>query len=213
VKRDGAAMRWLALPLVAAACGHRDEPQRAATLAPATHAAPDAEIYVIPDNPPPVDAQSTADQLMGSDKRHEHLGANYNPPHGGTDSARNDTGPPSPPAASPGRISVAEKQAFDETSLTDDDVLKTIMTTHMREVLACYKQALKRDPTLRGKVVISFDVLATGRIGAHDAHGFDDALDTCVKNYVASWRFAVPEDKDGAAADAEFQFTLQLVPD
>jgi hypothetical protein len=111
-----------------------------------------------------------------------------------------------------GRISVADKQSFDESSLTPDAVLAKIMSAYMAGLKRCYKDHLKTDPSARGKVQLSFTVNETGRSVSNKAKGFASAVDACIQSRMDGWRFPIPKDDDGPT-DASFSIALQLVPD
>jgi hypothetical protein len=112
-----------------------------------------------------------------------------------------------------GRISVSDKQTFDESSLTPDIVLQKIQSAYMAGLKRCYKQYLNKDASARGKVTLSLTVNETGRTVKGSAKGFADEVDQCISGQMSSWRFPVPKDKDGEATEASFAITLQLVPD
>jgi hypothetical protein len=112
-----------------------------------------------------------------------------------------------------GRISVADKQTFDESTLTPDIVYSKILAAYMAGLKRCYKEYLKKDASARGKVALSFSVNSTGRATGGKAKGFAGEVDDCIGGQMGSWRFPVPKDKDGEPTDASFQITLQLVPD
>ena len=112
-----------------------------------------------------------------------------------------------------GRIQVAEKQTFDDSSLTPDIVLAKIQSAYMAGIKRCYKEHLKKDASARGKVVLDLTVNETGRTTQGKANGFANEIDDCISNQMASWRFPVPKDKDGDATEASFRIALQLVPD
>jgi hypothetical protein len=112
-----------------------------------------------------------------------------------------------------GRISVADKQSFDDSSLSPDIVLSKIQSAYMAGLKRCYKEYLKKDASARGKVTLQLTVNETGRTVKGAAHGFAGEVDSCISNQMGSWRFPVPKDKDGEATEAAFAITLQLVPD
>jgi hypothetical protein len=112
-----------------------------------------------------------------------------------------------------GRISVSDKQTFDESSLTPDIVLQKIQSAYMAGLKRCYKQYLNKDASARGKVTLSLTVNETGRTVKGSARGFADEVDQCISGQMSSWRFPVPKDKDGEVTEASFAITLQLVPD
>jgi hypothetical protein len=136
-------------------------------------------------------------------------GPNINGP-GGTESAGGGKGQEKAPT---GRISVADKQSFDESTLTPDLVLAKIQSAYMAGLKRCYKEFLKKDASARGKVTLGLTVNETGRTVKGSAHGFAGEVDECIGNLMTGWRFPIPKDKDGEATEASFSITLQLVPD
>jgi hypothetical protein len=112
-----------------------------------------------------------------------------------------------------GRISVSDKKAFDDSSLTPDAVLRKIMSAYMAGLKRCHEDLLKTDPTARGKVKLSFTVNESGRTVSPKASGFNSSLDSCVEGLMSNWRFDVPKDSDGDATEASFEIALQLVPE
>ena len=111
-----------------------------------------------------------------------------------------------------GRITVSEKQLDD--SLNDPEaILKRINQVYMSQIKRCYTNYLKKDASARGKVTLAFLINPTGRVTQHSAHGFADEVDSCISNLMGTWRFAIPKDKSGDPTEANFQITLQLVPD
>lgn len=136
-------------------------------------------------------------------------GPNINGP-GGTESAGGGKGQEKAPS---GRISVADKQSFDESTLTPDVVLAKIISAYMAGLKRCYKEFLKKDASARGKVTLSLTVNETGRTVKGAAHGFAGEVDGCIGTLMTGWRFPIPKDKDGEVTEASFSITLQLVPD
>jgi len=112
-----------------------------------------------------------------------------------------------------GRISVADKQTFDESTLTPDIVLAKIQSAYMAGLKRCYKEYLKKDASARGKVTLSLTINETGRTTKSAAHGFAGEVDSCIGNLMPGWRFPIPKDKEGDPTEASFAITLQLVPD
>ncbi|MDX2091186.1 MAG: AgmX/PglI C-terminal domain-containing protein [Kofleriaceae bacterium] len=112
-----------------------------------------------------------------------------------------------------GRITVGDKQTFDESTLTPDIVLSKIQSAYMAGLKRCYKTHLAKDASARGKVTLSLTVNETGRTVSGKAKGFAGEVDDCITGLMSSWRFPIPKDKDGEATEASFAITLQLVPD
>src|SRR5690606_25796597 len=111
------------------------------------------------------------------------------------------------------RISVSDKQTYDDSTLTPDIVLSKIQSAYMAGLKRCYKSYLAKDASARGKVTLSLTVNETGRTTEYNAKGFASEVDACIKSQMGSWRFPVPKDDDGEATEASFSITLQLVPD
>ncbi len=112
-----------------------------------------------------------------------------------------------------GRISVSDKQTFDDSTLTADLVLQKIQSAYMAGLKRCYKTYLAKDASARGKVTLTLTVNETGRTTASGAKGFASDVDACIEGLMGNWRFAVPKDKDGEPTEASFQIALQFVPD
>jgi hypothetical protein len=112
-----------------------------------------------------------------------------------------------------GRISVSEKQSFDDSTLTGDAVLAKIQSAYMAGLKRCYREYLKKDASARGKVTLSLTINETGRTVKGSAKGFAGEVDDCIGNLMTSWRFPIPKDKDGEPTEANFAIALQLVPD
>jgi hypothetical protein len=136
-------------------------------------------------------------------------GPNINGP-GGTESAGGGKVAEKGPT---GRISVADKQSFDESTLTPDIVLAKIQSAYMAGLKRCYKEFLKKDASARGKVTLSLTINETGRTVKGAAKGFAGEVDDCIGNLMTGWRFPIPKDKEGEPTEASFAITLQLVPD
>jgi hypothetical protein len=176
---------WLAIvaTFAGAACGHKDA---SAPAAPPPSFSPPADIYHVEvfdiDAAPP---PAPAEPVAAA---------------------------AAPAEVAKGRVVITEKQAFDDTTLTGDDVWTKFQSAYLPAVATCYQQLLARDATARGKLRIAFTVKRTGRVDGVDVAGFDDPLDTCIKDTSPGWAFVRPTDKDGHPTDASFRFTLQLVP-
>jgi hypothetical protein len=111
-----------------------------------------------------------------------------------------------------GRISVGPVKPDDSTTLTPSVVLDRIQTLYMAGLQRCYKDGLKLDHTMSGKVAISFTVDGRGQVIDADASGVSTGVDSCVQSQMAKWRFPIPKDKDGDPTDASFAVSLALQP-
>jgi hypothetical protein len=111
-----------------------------------------------------------------------------------------------------GRIAIGPVKPDDTTTLTPAVVLDRIKTLYMAGLQRCYKDGLKLDHMLSGKVAISFTVDGRGQVIDADASGVSSGVDGCVQSQMAKWRFPIPKDKDGDPTDASFAVSLALQP-
>jgi hypothetical protein len=141
------------------------------------------------------------------------VGTGHGPNINGPGSTESAGGGKQQEKAPTGRISVADKQSFDESTLTPDILLAKIQSVYMSGLKRCYKEFLKKDASARGKVTLSLTVNETGRTTKGAAHGFSGEVDECIGNLMTTWRFPIPKDKDNEPTEASFSIALQLVPD
>ena len=72
----------------------------------------------------------------------------------------------------------------------------------------CYEQALKKDPTVKGKVTIRFTIGPAGRITSisiKDNSTGSASIGSCIKGKVKSWKFPPPE---GGSVTFSYPFIL-----
>lgn len=97
-----------------------------------------------------------------------------------------------------------------ETSSVDKDSLGRYIRMRIKSVQACYEKELKRNPSLKGKIVVRFVILTTGRVSEvsidQNTMG-DQAVASCIVNTVRRWSFPIkPED------DAPVSFPFVFSP-
>jgi hypothetical protein len=94
-----------------------------------------------------------------------------------------------------------------ETSgaLDPDKVAQTIKSRYQSRVMACYQRGLKSNPTLQGKVTVTFTVGVAGNVVKANAEGFDPGVDDCIAREARTWRFNKPEE----ASEYEIPFVLR----
>lgn len=142
------------------------------------------------------------------------IGNGKGPDTGGTGTVQETGGGKGPESGPSGRISVSDRKAFDDSTLTPDVVLNKIMNFYMAGLKRCYKEYLKKDASARGKVSLQFTVNTTGRLTNPQASGVADEVSSCIRGQMGTWTFPVPKEKDSnEATEANFGITLQLVPD
>ena len=111
-----------------------------------------------------------------------------------------------------GRIQIGPVKPDDTTTLTPALVLDRINTVYMAGLQRCYKDGLKLDSTLAGRVAISFTVDTRGRLSETRAAGVSPGVDGCIGRQMANWRFPIPKDTDGDPTEASFAVSLALQP-
>jgi hypothetical protein len=143
-------------------------------------------------------------------------------PRAGTGHGPKTDGPDGPKSASgdgktekvpSGRIQVASKKAYDDTTLTADAIMSKITGVYKTGLQRCYKALLKEDPTAKGKVGLSFTVNESGRTTDYDADTEYASLSSCIKSQMANWTFPAPKDSDGEKTTASFKVSLALTPE
>lgn len=73
--------------------------------------------------------------------------------------------------------------------------IAAVMRRKLKAIRSCYERALKRDRSLKGKVVIRFEIMENGRTSNIE---FDDrmgssAVVSCIRTRAKSWRFPRPD--------------------
>lgn len=73
--------------------------------------------------------------------------------------------------------------------------IASVMKSQLTALRDCYERALKRDRSLKGKIVIRFEILETGRTSSveiEDSMGSSDVV-SCIKGRAKYWRFPKPD--------------------
>jgi hypothetical protein len=126
--------------------------------------------------------------------------------HGGTDPVLDAAGVPTRtvkrPEAAPPRIAPAEPLTVDVAF----DPSEEIRRLHTRALARCYRDALADDPTLSGRLDLTFTIGPDGRVGSVSTSGLD-AVGPCVARLARSWSF------DFALAEpVRFRLAMMFVP-
>lgn len=99
-----------------------------------------------------------------------------------------------------------------DSTLTVAAVLDKINIVYMQGLQRCYQKGLLDDGTLQGKISMAFTVTERGTLDEQSATGVSSKVDTCVTDFMATWRFPIPKDKDGDPTEQSFKLSLQLTP-
>lgn len=92
----------------------------------------------------------------------------------------------------------------------DKEIIERYVLTKMGQIRWCYKNELQKRPGLEGKITIEFIIAPTGKVlsakVAQSTMG-DRAVESCIIQKVAMWRF--PASKQGAAAKVRYPFVFR----
>jgi pSer/pThr/pTyr-binding forkhead associated (FHA) protein/outer membrane biosynthesis protein TonB len=76
------------------------------------------------------------------------------------------------------------------------DVINAVVQRHRAEIRACYDAALQRNPNLRGKISIAFNIQPNGVVSytaVKESTIGDGGLENCILARVRTWQFPKPE--------------------
>jgi TonB family protein len=85
-----------------------------------------------------------------------------------------------------------------------DAMKRRIGAVYTNQLVRCYKNKLKQDPTVEGKIVLHLVVDERGHVTDARAAGPDDELDRCFEDAMRTWSFDAP------GARTEFEVTINL---
>ncbi|HEY6099443.1 MAG TPA: AgmX/PglI C-terminal domain-containing protein, partial [Anaeromyxobacter sp.] len=107
--------------------------------------------------------------------------------------------------------SVAAEEAEVDSADIDQAKLAAFVKARMGLIKACYENALKRNPTLKGKIAIRFTILETG--GLADVTPAVNGLGSpevagCIVNTMRSWR---TQFRPSGPVTVEYPFVFQPV--
>ena len=108
------------------------------------------------------------------------------------------------------QVTLARRQALDETTLTEQLVARRIETSYLPGVRSCYLAALRSNHGAAGSVIAGITISTTGRTSAVNIKAFDDEVASCVKAHAATWRFPVPKDKAANPTTADFKLIFRM---
>ncbi|XXF79795.1 AgmX/PglI C-terminal domain-containing protein [Myxococcaceae bacterium GXIMD 01537] len=85
----------------------------------------------------------------------------------------------------------------------DRDKLAQYVKARIKSLTSCYEKELKRNPSLKGKLVVRFTIKPTGRIGEVDIEENtlnNDAVGSCIRSYIRGWVLPFKPDDDVAVS-------------
>jgi outer membrane biosynthesis protein TonB len=113
-------------------------------------------------------------------------------------------------AAAEKRVSgIVKSEAPAVDGQLDPGLVAKEVRSRLGAIKACYERALKRNPTLSGKVVIHWTITAAGTVSGVDIEQDtlgDAEVGSCIKSLIARWRFPTPA---GGSVEVSFPFVFQ----
>jgi hypothetical protein len=100
-------------------------------------------------------------------------------------------------AAIRGRVADAAPEV--ESGAVDREALNRYVKARKAAIVACYEKELKRNPTMKGKVVVRFSISTAGRATEIDIEENtlgNDAVSACIKAIIRTWVFPFKPDSE-----------------
>ena len=112
------------------------------------------------------------------------------------------------------KVVVRDAGATDDTLSPSEPVVRRVRHGYMGQLRACYRATLRKDPGLRGKVVLSFAVNRKGRTEQVVARGTTSPdLEACVAARAARWRFSKAQLPRDVPTHATFELAVLVTLD
>ena len=89
------------------------------------------------------------------------------------------------------------------------DQVKRVIDANMDDVTYCYETSLMNTPSLAGKAVFEWKVLASGKVGAVNIKSStvkSDEIHSCIKSAIKTWKFPQPSGGDAVFVSYPFIF-------
>ncbi len=97
-----------------------------------------------------------------------------------------------------GRVRDAAPEMPDSAEV-DRDALARYVKMRLKAIQSCYEKELKRNPSIKGKVVVRFTITSAGRasnVEIEENSVGNEAVGNCIRTYVRGWVFPFkPEDE------------------
>jgi outer membrane biosynthesis protein TonB len=84
-----------------------------------------------------------------------------------------------------------------ESADVDPDALARYVKARIKSIQSCYEKELKRNPHLKGKVMVRFNILPSGRTGEIEIEENtlgNDAVASCIRTVIRNWVFPFQPD-------------------
>ena len=91
----------------------------------------------------------------------------------------------------------------------DKDLIRRVVRAHINEIRYCYNQGLARDPNLKGRVAVQFQIGSTGKVPTaivSETDVKDNNVGSCIASAVRRWQF--PKPPGGGTVIVTYPFVL-----
>ncbi len=91
----------------------------------------------------------------------------------------------------------------------DKDLIRRVVRAHINEVRYCYNQGLSKDPNLKGRVAVQFQIGSTGKVPSaivSETDVKDGGVGNCIAQAVRRWQF--PKPPGGGTVIVTYPFVL-----
>jgi len=95
----------------------------------------------------------------------------------------------------------------------DKEIIRRIIRRHVNDVKDCYEQQLATNPTLAGKVMVSFTIAGSGKVIASTVESStvnDPRVENCIVQAVRRWEY--PKPLGGGFVTVTYPFVLKSAP-
>jgi TonB family protein len=100
------------------------------------------------------------------------------------------------------------RSEFQELQLSDN--IRKVIRQHEKEVAECYESALKENPKLTGKVILSWDIDEGGVVRAPTVkQSLQQDVDMCLVGHLKTWKFEPPAKNMVQRVSYPFLFSSQ----
>jgi outer membrane biosynthesis protein TonB len=96
-----------------------------------------------------------------------------------------------------GRVKDATPEV--DSASVDRDALARYVKARLKAIQNCYEKELKRNPGLKGKVLVRFSIKPSGRTGDIEIEENtlgDDAVASCIRTVIRGWVFPFKPDDE-----------------
>lgn len=104
---------------------------------------------------------------------------------------------------------VKESMPDVESSAVDRQALARYVRARLKAMQSCYEQELKRNPSLKGKIIVRFVITPAGRAGEisfeENTLG-SESVSTCIRSVIRGWIFPF-KPPDNVAVAYPFVFS------